>query len=95
MSTAHALKSDTAFTPRTGGGVTGGYISLVFGNDYSGFRAWYFVQIDPLRLPLYRKALKGSRPVDLEDYGSILISGYGEVPSDVENRMRSEHGWKG
>lgn len=74
----------------------GDRLRLVRACDHSGHRAYYFLQLDPLKAPQFEKALAAGRCLDLECYGDILASGYGEeVPESVLARMKRDYGWNG
>jgi hypothetical protein len=101
MTQATARKIQTtdiksAFIPlQTKGGSVGERIYLIRANDHSGHRAYYFLLAHALRVPQLHKALQSGASFDLESYGEIIASGYGDVPRDVRDRIRKEYGWKG
>lgn len=49
---------------------------------------WFYVRIDDDKIGSYKRALK-SDPLNLADYGAILKSGWGEMPS--RNTQRYIH----
>jgi Flp pilus assembly protein TadD len=49
--------------------------------DTTGRWAYYFVMVENKREAEFRKAIKGVGTVDLEDFGTIIASCYGEEPS--------------
>lgn len=79
--------------PQTGS--VGERIFLIHANDHTGHRAYYFVQVNPLRVPQFQKALKGSDAMDLESYGEIIASGYGNASEEVRSYIRKRFGWNG
>ena len=61
-------------------------IYLVQGTD-RGRKAWYYVQVEPMKVPLFLKEAPGKQ-VNLEDYGRIVYSGYGEEPpEDIKKKV--------
>jgi hypothetical protein len=92
MSFKHA--DSISLSPRTYSNVIGDRICLVQGNDYTGHRAYYFLQLNPLKIPQFKKASTSTHSFDLESYGEIIVSGYGEeVPENVLIKMRTQYGW--
>lgn len=65
-------------------------VYLVRGKD-EGRRAWYYVLVDPMKLSLFLKKIEiGS--LNLEDYGEILASGWGnDPPETIKQRITSEY----
>ncbi len=56
-------------------------IFLIRGES-DGKAIWHYLQVDKLKLPLYKRAaMQGS--IDVADYGTVLISGWGDRPSDA------------
>lgn len=94
MSHAQVKISDTAAVPSFGGSV-GERVVFIQSADYSGHRAYYFVLAHPLRFPQLQKAVKSGAAFDIEAYGDIIASGYGEVPEHVRADIRKRYGWKG
>lgn len=64
----------------------GNILSRIFkvtGRDITGRAAWYFVLIDEDKIPNFLSHKEGDA-YNIEEYGRIIISGYGEeVPSEV------------
>jgi hypothetical protein len=50
--------------------------------DTTGRWAYYFVLVEQAHEASFLKAIKGDGTVDLEDFGKIIASCYGEEPSD-------------
>ena len=76
--------------------ITGERVQLFFGNDYTGQRAYYFLEVNPLKAPQLEKALSDGKIFELKEYGDIILSGYGDkVPEDVRARVRKQYGWNG
>ncbi len=58
----------------------GELVYLVTGND-RGKRAWYYLRVEKLKLPLFLKRLKNQNETfPLLDFGEIVLSGWGERP---------------
>lgn len=66
----------------------GGKLFLVRGNSGSQ-KAWYYVLIARLKLPLYYKAV-ASGTLDLQSFGKIICSGFGENPPEDLHRELEE-----
>lgn len=58
--------------------------------DSTGRWAYYFVLVEPLRAPAFMKAIEGNGMIDLEDYGEVIASNYGEEPSEQVREMLKE-----
>jgi hypothetical protein len=69
-------------------------IFLVHSKDYTGHRTYYFLHIDPLRQPLFENAMRGTKNIDLEDFGDIIASGYGEASSEIRAAITRKYGWQ-
>lgn len=65
----------------------------VTGKDITGRNAWYFVLVDKDRKEAFLKHKSGDS-YNLEDYGKIIISGYGDsVPLDVQEMLKDKYGF--
>jgi len=64
-------------------------IHFVIATDMTGRRACYFVQVDPLKEPLFVKAVKGAH-INFEQYGTIIASCFGEKPSEAIKTLLKE-----
>lgn len=63
--------------------------------DTTGQWAYYFVLVDESRERDFLKAIKGSGVVDLESFGQIIASNYGEAPSaEVLDFLYKSYGFK-
>lgn len=63
--------------------------------DTTGRWAYYFVLVEPPRESAFLKAIKGEGTVDLEEYGKIIASCYGEEPSDeVKTFLKDRYGFE-
>jgi len=62
--------------------------------DTTGRWAYYFVLVEPPREAQFLKAIKGDGTVDLEEYGKIIASCYGEEPSEeVRIFLKDKYGF--
>lgn len=50
--------------------------------DSTGRWAYYFVLVEPEEEERFMAALESTKSIDLEDYGQVIASNYGEQPSD-------------
>ncbi|SOE20101.1 hypothetical protein SAMN06298216_0600 [Spirosomataceae bacterium TFI 002] len=63
----------------------------VSGIDITGRDAWYFVLIESTRQHKFLRHEKGDS-YNIEDYGKIIISGYGkEVPKEIQQMLRDKY----
>lgn len=63
--------------------------------DTTGAWAYYFVYVPSYRERHFLKAIEGNGTVDLEEYGKIIGSCYGEEPSDyLKNELREKYGFE-
>ena len=55
----------------------------------SGDSAYYYVQVDEPKVGKFLKLMNGKsqEPFDLNDFGSIIESGYGEPPLSLSQKM--------
>ncbi|HZZ78094.1 MAG TPA: DUF4062 domain-containing protein [Gemmataceae bacterium] len=64
---------------------------LIRGNDSSGRAAWYYLEIAAEHKQRFETEAKQGQ-IQLTDYGTIILSGYGEYPPlDIRNRMRDQY----
>lgn len=54
--------------------------------------AYYFMQVSPTKEVLLRRLLAEDLPANLEDYGEVIASGYGEPPQTLLKKLRDEYG---
>ena len=45
---------------------------------------WHYVEVDRLKLPLFRQVLASGAAMDVALYGMVIASGWGEQPSADE-----------
>lgn len=66
----------------------------VVGRDITDRIAWYFVLVDKEKKDAFLKHKTGDS-YNIEDYGKIIISGYGEeVPEDVQEMLKEKYGFE-
>ena len=62
--------------------------------DTTGRWAYYFVLVEAPREAAFLKAIEGKGTVDLEDFGKVVASSYGEKPTDeVKNYLKEKYGF--
>lgn len=65
------------------------------GTDHTEQAAWYFVRVEEPRQRAFLKAVK-SGALDLQAYGEVLESGYGDNPPPaILSWMRTTYGYQG
>lgn len=63
--------------------------------DSTGRWAYYFVLVEAPREAQFLKAIKGDGMVDLEEFGKIIASCYGEEPSEeVRTFLKEKYGFE-
>ena len=63
--------------------------------DSTGRWAYYFVLVEAPRETQFLKAIKGDGMVDLEEFGKIIASCYGEEPSEeVRTFLKEKYGFE-
>lgn len=68
-------------------------VYLVKGKDSTGRQAWYYVQVHALKKRQF-ESFTGTLQLNLNDFGNILLSGYGdEPPPDAVALAREEYGF--
>ena len=69
-------------------------IFLVKGKDTTNRQAWYYVLVDKAKKDMF-EGIQGTQSLNLNDYGKIIFSGYGdEPPEDMKKKMEEEYGFK-
>jgi hypothetical protein len=71
---------------------SGDRIFELYARDHTGHFAYYFVLVPPQRLPQFKKAIVSSASLDIEAYGEIVFSGYGDTPEEVRSEILSRYG---
>jgi hypothetical protein len=65
---------------------------IVYGRD-NGKAAWYCIQVDQLKLAVFKAHLK-TKPdvIHLDSYGKVLYCGWGKnPPQDIINEIRDQY----
>ena len=62
--------------------------------DTTGRWAYYFVLVEPPREQAFLKAIEGDGTIDLEDFGKVIASCYGETPNDeIKQYLKEKYGF--
>lgn len=63
--------------------------------DSTGRWAYYFVLVEAPKEQAFLTALKSDETIDLEDYGKVLASCYGEEPNQqVKDMLKEKYGFE-
>ncbi len=63
-------------------------------DNSNGERAYYFVLIEPPKEAAFMKAIDDGGNLNLEDYGKVIASCYGEEPSqEVKDLLNDKYGF--
>lgn len=63
--------------------------------DTTGRWAYYFVLVEAPREAAFLKSIEGDGTVDLEDYGKVIASCYGEEPTEeVKTYLKEKYGFE-
>lgn len=63
--------------------------------DTSGQWAYYFVLVEAEQEAAFLEAINGNGAIELEDYGKVIASSYGDQPSQqVRDFLRDRYGWE-
>lgn len=63
--------------------------------DSTGRWAYYFVLVEAPREQAFMKSLESEETIDLEDYGKVIASCYGEEPTDeVRQLLKDRYGFE-
>ena len=63
--------------------------------DSTGRWAYYFVLVEPPKEQSFLDALKSEETIDLEDFGKVVASNYGEEPNDeVKDMLKERYGFE-
>ena len=54
--------------------------------------AYYFMRVSPMKEVLLKRLLVEDVPANLEEYGEIIASGYGEPSHSLLKKLRDEYG---
>ncbi len=64
-------------------------------SDSTGRWAYYFIVVKPWRERAFLAAIGGKDDIDLESYGRVIASNYGETASPETLRsLRDRFGWR-
>ena len=75
-------------------GKKGHLIHKLKAKDTTGRWAYYFVLVEAPRETAFLKAIEGDGTIDLEDYGKVIASCYGETPTDeVKKFLKDKYGF--
>lgn len=67
-------------------------IFLVRGRDDTTLPCYFYIEVDKTKRPLFEKFKKGQQ-VNLEEFGKVLESGYGEPSEEIKERMKEEYNY--
>jgi hypothetical protein len=63
--------------------------------DSTGRWAYYFVLVEPPKEQSFLEALESNLSIDLEDFGKVIASNYGEEPTeDVRRMLKDKYGFE-
>jgi hypothetical protein len=63
--------------------------------DTTGRWAYYFVLVQPHRERAFLKSIEGDGIINLEDYGQVIASCYGEAPTEeIKEFLLEKYGFK-
>jgi hypothetical protein len=63
--------------------------------DSTGRWAYYFVLVEPAREQAFLASLKSEDTIDLEDYGKVIASCYGEEPNEqIKQELKDRYGFE-
>lgn len=68
----------------------GHHVHKLKAKDSTGRWAYYFVLVEPNREQVFLRAMDGDGMINLESFGRVLASNYGEEPSDETRRLLKE-----
>lgn len=70
---------------------SGNIFLVTGGRDKNGYDAWYYVQVEPIKISLFQKSIQ-SGSIKLDEFGKILESGFGKMPEqDVVAFMKEKY----
>lgn len=62
--------------------------------DTTGRWAYYFVLVEAPKEAAFLKSIEGDGTIDLEDYGKVIASCYGEEPNqEVKEFLKEKYGF--
>ena len=75
-------------------GERGHLVHKLKAQDTTGRWAYYFVYVPPHRERAFLAAIESGGNIDIEDYGDILASSYGEAPDPkVRDYLKQRYGF--
>lgn len=75
-------------------GRSGHLIHKLKAKDTTGRWAYYFVYVPAGKEQLFLRAIDGDGTVDLEDYGKVIASCYGEEPTqEIKDFLKEKYGF--
>lgn len=93
----------SAIAPRNGGpmsfadreiGRRGHHIHKLKAKDSTGRWAYYFVLVEPTKDRAFLAAIRGEGMINLDDYGRVIASNYGDEPSlEVKRMLKERYGF--
>jgi hypothetical protein len=64
------------------------------GKDDTKQDTWFFIRVENLKINLFLKEIKNG-VIDLQEFGEILESGYGQEPPEyIFTKMHEKYGFK-
>jgi len=73
---------------------SGHLIHKLKAKDTTGRWAYYFVYVQAAKERLFLKAIEGDGTVDLEKYGKVIASCYGEEPTqEIKDFLKEKYGF--
>ncbi|MEZ5961574.1 MAG: hypothetical protein R3C30_14290 [Hyphomonadaceae bacterium] len=73
---------------------SGHLIHKLKAKDTTGRWAYYFVYVQAAKERLFLKAIDGDGTVDLEKYGKVIASCYGEGPTqEIKDFLKEKYGF--
>ena len=74
--------------------IDAGEVFLVRGKDSSGRQAWYYVRVPRTRAAIFERK-ESSDSLNLNDWGQILLSGFGDSPpASAKQKAWEEFGFR-
>ena len=62
------------------------------GRDEKGLTVWHYVRVPSIRQAGFSRAIMSGH-VDFKEFGEVVLSGYGDAPSDeIRARIEAEEG---
>lgn len=63
--------------------------------DSTGRWAYYFVLVEPMHEKAFLAALESNQSIDLEEFGKVVASNYGEEPSEeIRTMLKEKYGFE-